>query len=119
VVPLLLEASQGSLELEWPEEVVRLLEVWADAQDLMNKVFDANYIMFTQTLIIRTTNRSESSQSGIWRYKMHRQPRIANLLDNFVVGQRNPLLVELPITPLVDQLPNTLQVWVPTKRKIL
>jgi hypothetical protein len=40
----------------------------------------------------------------------------SNLLNDFVVGQRNPLLVELSITPLVDQLPNTLEVGVPTKR---
>jgi hypothetical protein len=37
----------------------------------------------------------------------------ANLLDDFVVGQWDPLLVELSITPLVDQFPDTLQVRVP------
>ena len=38
----------------------------------------------------------------------------AHLLDDLVVGQRNPLLVELAITSFVDQLPHTLQVRVPT-----
>jgi hypothetical protein len=37
----------------------------------------------------------------------------ANLLNDFVVGQWDPLLVELSITPLVDQFPDTLQVRVP------
>ena len=38
-----------------------------------------------------------------------------NLLNDFVVGQRNPLLVELSVTSLVDQLPDTLEVRVPTQ----
>ena len=38
----------------------------------------------------------------------------AHLLDDLVVGQRNPLLVELSITSLLDQLPHALQVQVPT-----
>jgi hypothetical protein len=38
---------------------------------------------------------------------------MANLLNDIVIAQRNPLLVQLPIAPLVDQLPYTLQVWVP------
>jgi hypothetical protein len=37
---------------------------------------------------------------------------MANLLDDIVVAKWNPLLVQLPITSLVDQLPNTLQVRV-------
>jgi hypothetical protein len=37
---------------------------------------------------------------------------MANLLDDIVVAKWNPLLVQLPITPLVDQFPNTLQVGV-------
>ena len=38
---------------------------------------------------------------------------ITNLLDDLVVGERDPLLVQLSIAPLVDQLPGTLQVRVP------
>ena len=37
---------------------------------------------------------------------------MANLLDDIVVAKWNPLLVQLPITSLVDQFPNTLQVRV-------
>jgi len=36
--------------------------------------------------------------------------QMANLLDGIVVAKWNPLLVQLPITSLVDQFPNTLQV---------
>uniref|UniRef100_A0A453CTJ2 Uncharacterized protein n=1 Tax=Aegilops tauschii subsp. strangulata TaxID=200361 RepID=A0A453CTJ2_AEGTS len=84
VVPLLLQATERSLELEWPQEVVRLLKVWADGQDLVHKVLNADDVVLPQTL-----------------------------LDDFVVGQRDPLLVELSVTSLVDQLPDTLEVTDP------
>ena len=38
--------------------------------------------------------------------------KFTNLLDDLVVGQRDPLLVQISIAPLVDQLPDTLQVRV-------
>ena len=41
------------------------------------------------------------------------QQKMANLLNDIVVAQRNPLLVQLSITPLVNQFPYTLQVWIP------
>jgi hypothetical protein len=41
---------------------------------------------------------------------------MANLLNDTVVAQRNPMLVQLPITSLVDQFPNTLQVRVSEER---
>jgi hypothetical protein len=42
---------------------------------------------------------------------------MTNLLNDIVVAQRNPLLVQLPITSLVDQFPNTLQVRVPDDKE--
>jgi hypothetical protein len=45
--------------------------------------------------------------------------KMAHLLDNLVVGQRNPLLVQLSVAPLVDQLPDALQVRVPKENKVL
>ena len=51
VVPLLLQASQRRLQLEWPQEVVRLLEVWADSHDLVNKILDADDVVLAQALI--------------------------------------------------------------------
>ena len=50
VVPLLLQASQRRLQLEWPQEVVRLLEVWANNHDLMNKILDADDVVLAQAL---------------------------------------------------------------------
>jgi hypothetical protein len=38
---------------------------------------------------------------------------MTNLLNNTVVAQGNSLLVQLAITPFVDQFPYTLEVWVP------
>lgn len=51
VVPLLLQASQRCLQLEWPQEVVRLLEVWANSHDLVNKILDADDVVLAQVLI--------------------------------------------------------------------
>jgi hypothetical protein len=51
VVPLLLQASQWCLQLEWPEEVVCLLEMWANSDYLMNKILNADDVMLAQTLI--------------------------------------------------------------------
>ena len=51
VVPLLLQASQRRLHLERPQEVVRLLEVWANSHDLMNKILNADDVVLAQALI--------------------------------------------------------------------
>ena len=51
VVPLLLQASQRGLQLEWPQEVVCLLEMWANSHDLMNKILNADDVVLAQALI--------------------------------------------------------------------
>ena len=53
MVPLLLEPTEGRLQLEWPEEVVGLLEVWANRHDLVDKVLNADDIVLPEAL----TNR--------------------------------------------------------------
>ena len=50
VVPFL-QASQRRLQLEWPQEVVRLLEVWANSHDLVNKILDVDDVVLAQVLI--------------------------------------------------------------------
>jgi hypothetical protein len=50
VVPLLLQAPKGCLQLEWPEEVVGLLEVWANSHDLVDKIFDTDDVVLTKAL---------------------------------------------------------------------
>ncbi|BAT04446.1 Os08g0234050, partial [Oryza sativa Japonica Group] len=42
VVPLLLEATEWCLQLEGPQEVVGLLEVWTDSHDLVDKILNAD-----------------------------------------------------------------------------
>jgi hypothetical protein len=50
VVPLLLQATKWCLQFEWPEEVVGLLEVWANSHDLVDKIFNADDVVLTKTL---------------------------------------------------------------------
>merc|ERR1719217_1050260 len=81
-VALALEATPWCRELEWPQEVGDLLEVWANSVDLMHKVF---HPMDTE---------------------------LAKIVGNdLVVVERNPALVHFAITTLVDQLANSLQGW--------
>ena len=80
---LLAETSPGGAELEGVEEVVGLLEVGSGGENLVDEVF-------------RADNAALSERT----------------LDDAVVGQGNPLLVDLAETPLVDELLHRLQVGV-------
>ena len=51
VVPLLLQATKRCLQLEWPEEVVGLLEVWANSHDLMDKILNADDVVLPKALM--------------------------------------------------------------------
>lgn len=53
VVPLnlLLEATRSAFQLEWPGEVVGLLEVWAKFHDLMGNVLNADGIVLPKALM--------------------------------------------------------------------
>jgi len=50
VVPLLLQATKWCLQLEWPQEVVGLLEMWANGHDLMDKILDAYDVVVPEAL---------------------------------------------------------------------
>ena len=69
------EAPSGIRQLEWPEEVARLLEVWPHGHNLMDQVLHADDTKFAQTI-----------------------------LENLVVGQWDTLLVDFAVTALVDQV---------------
>jgi len=81
------EATRWVAELEGPEEVAGLLEVGANSVDLVDQVFHAHDTELAQLLF-----------------------------DDRVVGKRNALLLDLAITPLVDELRmlsvKALKVWV-------
>jgi len=79
----LVETTVGVGELEWPEEVGDLLEVWSDGVDLVDDVFHADNAVLAKVL-----------------------------LDNLVVGERHALLVDLAVAALVDELADGLQVGV-------
>ena len=53
MVPLLLQATKRCLQLEWPEEVVGLLEVWANSHDLMDKILNADDVVVPKALMNR------------------------------------------------------------------
>ncbi len=70
-------------ELEWPEEVCGLLEVWTDGVDLVNEILHADDAVLAE-----------------------------GSLNDRVVGKSNALLVDLSVTTLVDKLADSLEVWV-------
>jgi hypothetical protein len=67
----LLEATIRAVELEWPQEVRRLLEVGADSVDFVDHVLHADHAVLAEVLF-----------------------------DDLVVRQRQSLLVDLAITAL-------------------
>ena len=84
VQDLLLGESTGRRgQLEGPQEIAGLLEVWANGEDLMNQVFNANDAVLAQFL-----------------------------LDDGVIGESDTLLVDLAVTALVHQFTDRLQVGV-------
>jgi len=70
-------------KLEWPEEVVDLLEVWSDGDDLVNDIFDADNAILSE-----------------------------RFLDDGIIGQWNALFVDFAITALVDELSDGLEIWI-------
>ena len=69
-------------ELEWPEEVGGLLEVWSDGVDLVDEILHADDAVLAE-----------------------------GSLNDRVVGKSNALLLDLSVTTLVDKLADGLQVW--------
>ena len=81
---LLFEAFSWGVELEWPEEVVSFLEVWADSGNLVDKIFNAcNSVLLAE-----------------------------GVLNDSIVGKRNSGAVNLAVASLVDKLSNGLLRWV-------
>lgn len=77
------ETTVGVGELEWPQEVVGLLEVGADSEDLVDEILHAHDTVLAQVV-----------------------------LNKLVVGQRDALLVDLSISSLVDEFADGLEVGV-------
>jgi hypothetical protein len=76
-----MESTVGAVQLKGPQKVVDSLEVWTNCKDFMDNIFNAN-----------NTKMTESS------------------FNNFVVGKRDTLFVNLAITALVDKFTDRLQV---------
>jgi len=83
VVSLLtLETTSWVRELEGPEEVVGLLEVWTNSVDFVNEIFNTDNTVFTEFLS-----------------------------NDSIVSDWDSLLVNLSETTLVDKFTNGLKVW--------
>ena len=80
---LLLPSVFWCVHLEWPEEVVSLLEGWSNSPDLVDEVLNAVDTLFTEG-------------TG----------------DDAVVSQRDSGAVNLSITTLVDQSADAITGWV-------
>ena len=77
------EATSGVAELEWPQEIRGLLEVWSDSVDLVDQILHAY------------------------------DPVLAKVvLDKLVVCKSDSLLIDLAISTLVDELSDGLEVRV-------
>ena len=81
---LLGEATERRAKLEWPEEVVNLLEIGADSPDLVDQVLDAAHV------------------AGFAKV----------LLDHRVVIEGNSRSVNLAEAALVDELADCITGWV-------
>ena len=80
---LLLPAELWCVQLEWPEEVVSLLEGWSNSPDLVDEVLNA-----VDTLLTESTG------------------------NDAVVSQWDSRAVNLSITTLVDQSADAITGWV-------
>ena len=73
--------TSGVGQLEWPEEVGSLLEVWASGDDLVNEILNTEDIVLSKSV-----------------------------LNYCVRSKGNTLLVDLSVTTLVDEFTDSLQV---------
>ena len=77
------EATGRVAQLEWPQEVARLLEIRADGEDLMDKILYTDNTVFAQVL-----------------------------LDESVVSEWDTLLVDFAVSTLVNELADGFEVWI-------
>lgn len=73
------EATGGVAQLEGPEKIGGLLEIGADGIDLVDEIFDAHEAVLAQII-----------------------------LDKLVIGQGDPLLIDLAVATLVDEVAHRL-----------
>ena len=76
-VPFVLKSTSWGSQLEWPQEVICFLEVWADCMDFVDQVFKGSNAVLAQTFLNQT-----------------------------VIGEGNSLLVDFSKTSFVDQSSN-------------
>lgn len=77
------ESASRVTELEWPEEIGGLFEIWANRNDFMDQVLHADDPILAQIF-----------------------------LNQRVVSESNALLVDLAVATLVDEFADALDIWV-------
>ena len=77
------EAPSRIAQLEWPQEVARLLKVRSHSDDLMDQILHTDDTVFTQVF-----------------------------LNDLIVCERDTLLVDLAVAALVDEFTDSLEVRV-------
>ena len=82
------EATPWARQLERPQEIGSCAEIASDSENLVDEVFNAD--------------NAEAAKA---------------LLDDGVVSERNTVVVDLAVPTLVDELTDSLQVGVATKRQ--
>ena len=80
---LLLPSVFWGVHLEWPEEVVSLLEGWSNSPDLVDEILNAADALFSK-----------------------------DTRDDAVVSQRDSRAVDLSVATLVDKSANAITGWV-------
>merc|ERR1719309_1676501 len=82
MVCLLSPSSSWVVELEWPQKVGGILEVWSNSQDLVDQILNTNNSKFTK-----------------------------RLLNDFIGCNWGSVSVNLDESTLVDEVTNSLEVW--------
>ena len=83
VKEFLFESTRGAVEMEGPQEVSCLFEVRSNREDLVDKIFHTDDSVLSE-----------------------------NALDDFVIGKRNSLLVDLSVTSFVHELSDCFKIGV-------
>lgn len=111
------EPSCGVIELKGPQKIGSLLEIGPNREDYMNQHglrawpagYSLSWIRSSIQIMLRTISLGKTS------IRPHcGSPVFAKvLLDDLVVGKRDPLPIHFAITPFVDELTDGLLVGVP------
>lgn len=97
------ETAGGRREFEGPQEVGRLLKVGTNSEDLVDQVFNRNDSILAELLL-------NEGVVGLGRQAVGQIEHKCNFKNTFATYQGDPLLIDLSVATLVDQLADGLEV---------